>query len=119
ASARRCREALIPTLAAMFVYHPLAAATRQALLDGGLDPDSVASLVRHAVAEDLMGGVDVTSMATIPADHRSTATFGARGSGVIAGLAVAAAVIDTVCGDAASEFGFVVADGARVEAGTV
>ena len=32
-----------------------------------LDPDAVAGLVRAAIAEDLMGGVDVTSVATIPA----------------------------------------------------
>jgi len=88
------------------------------LADGGLDPDAVAGIVRNAVAEDLMGGVDVTSTATIPADHRSTATFGARQDGVIAGLPVVAAVIETVCGDAASSFNAIVSDGARVTAGT-
>ncbi len=103
----------------MFVFHPLSARTRTALLDGGLDPDAVAALVRHAVAEDLMGGIDVTSAATIPAEHRSTATFGARGVGVIAGMPVVAAVIDTVCGDAASELDVFVADGSLVDPGTV
>jgi nicotinate-nucleotide pyrophosphorylase (carboxylating) len=88
------------------------------LTDGGLDPDAVAAVVRAAVAEDLLGGVDVTSVATIPADHRSTATFGARQPGVIAGLPVAAAVIEAVCGDTASEFRATVPDGSRVEAGT-
>ena len=71
-----------------------------------------------AVTEDLMGGVDVTSTATIPLDQRSVATFGSRGTGVVAGLAVAAAVIEVVCGDAASEFVYVVADGDRVDPGT-
>ncbi len=71
-----------------------------------------------AVTEDLMGGIDVTSTATIPLDHRSVATFGSRGTGVVAGLAVAAAVIEVVCGDAASEFVYVVADGDRVAPGT-
>jgi nicotinate-nucleotide pyrophosphorylase (carboxylating) len=71
-----------------------------------------------AVAEDLMGGVDVTSVATVPAGQRSVGTFGARRAGVVAGLAVAAATIDVVCGDAASDFEYLVEDGARVEAGT-
>jgi nicotinate-nucleotide pyrophosphorylase (carboxylating) len=106
------------TLAAMFVFHPLSEPTRRSLIDGGLDPDAVAGLVRAAVTEDLLGGVDVTSVATIPEDHRSTATFGARQPGVIAGLPVVAAVIDAVCGDAASEFRAMVPDGAQVEAGT-
>jgi nicotinate-nucleotide pyrophosphorylase (carboxylating) len=102
----------------MFVFHPLSEPTRRSLIDGGLDPDAVAGVVRAAVAEDLMGGVDVTSTATIPADHRSTATFGSRQDGVIAGLPVAAAVIETVCGDAASKFTTNVTDGTRVAAGT-
>jgi nicotinate-nucleotide pyrophosphorylase (carboxylating) len=102
----------------MFVFHPLSEPTRRSLIDGGLDPDAIAGIVRTAVAEDLMGGIDVTSTATIPANHRSTATFGARQDGVIAGLPVVAAVIETVCGDAASEFTSNVPDGARVAAGT-
>ena len=65
-----------------------------------------------------MGGVDVTSVATIDADQRSVATFAARRAGVVAGLPVAAAVIDAVCGDAASAFDHLVADGDRVEPGT-
>jgi nicotinate-nucleotide pyrophosphorylase (carboxylating) len=101
----------------MFVLHPISADTRSRLLDAGLDPDAVAALVRMAVQEDLMGGVDVTSVATIPADQRSVATFGARRPGVVAGLPVAAAAIDAVCGDAASDFEYLVADGDRVAAG--
>ena len=102
----------------MFEYHPLSDATRRSLIAAGLDADAVADLVRAAVGEDLMGGIDVTATATIPADHRSTATFGARQQGVIAGLAVAAAVIDTVCGDEASDFSAFAADGTLVEPGT-
>lgn len=97
-------------------FHPLSPATRDRLLAGGLDPDAVAALVRAAVAEDLMGGEDVTTLATVPADQRSAATFGARRSGVVAGLPVAAAVIEAVCG--ACEFAYRVDDGARVDAGT-
>lgn len=102
----------------MFVFHPLSEPTRRSLIDGGLDPDAVAATVRAAVVEDLMGGIDVTSAATIPAEHRSTATFGARQAGVIAGLAVAAAVIETVCGDTTSAFVALVDDGTRVEPST-
>jgi nicotinate-nucleotide pyrophosphorylase (carboxylating) len=102
----------------MFVFHPLSEATRRDLLTGGLDPESVAGIVRNAIAEDLMGGIDVTSAATIDADQRSTATFGVRATGVIAGLPIVAAVIDTVCGEESSEFVQFVADGTLVQAGT-
>ncbi|HWL42000.1 MAG TPA: carboxylating nicotinate-nucleotide diphosphorylase [Ilumatobacter sp.] len=100
-----------------FAEHPLSSATRERLLAGGLDPDAVAVLVRMAVDEDLLGGIDVTSVATVPADQRSVATFRARRAGVVAGLPVAAAVINAVCGDAASDVEHLVADGARVDAG--
>ena len=102
----------------MFEFHPLSDATRRSLIAAGLDADAVTDLVRAAVGEDLMGGIDVTATATIPADHRSTATFGARQQGVIAGLVVAAAVIDTVCGGEASDFSALAADGTLVEPGT-
>ncbi len=102
----------------MFVFHPLSEATRRELIGGGLDPDAVAGIVRNAIVEDLMGGVDVTSVATIDLDQRSTATFGARESGVIAGLPIVAAVIETVCGDDASEFTQLVVDGTSVQPGT-
>jgi nicotinate-nucleotide pyrophosphorylase (carboxylating) len=96
--------------------HPIAATTRQWLLDAGLDPDAVAALVRAAVAEDLDGGVDVTSVATVPADQRGRATFVARAAGTVAGLPVAAAVIDVVCGPAAT-IEQLRPDGSRVTAG--
>jgi len=101
----------------VFTFQPISESTRRRLLAAGLDPDAVASFVRMAVTEDLLGGVDVTSVATIPADHRSTATFGAREVGVVAGLAVAAAAVEAVCGDAASEFDHLADDGDRVTAG--
>ena len=101
----------------MFTFHPLTDATRRLLLDGGLDPDGVAAVVRAAVVEDLMGGVDITSEATVPAHQRSAATFGARAEGVIAGLPVAVAVIEAVCGDAASDVEHLVSDGDSVSAG--
>jgi nicotinate-nucleotide pyrophosphorylase (carboxylating) len=74
---------------------------KQSTLDAlaGVDPASVEDLVRRAVAEDLAGGVDVTSTATVPADLRGTAAFVPRQTGVVAGLGVALAVVDVVLGD--------------------
>lgn len=100
------------------ILHPLSTATRDTLIGQGLDPDAVAALVRMAIAEDLMGGEDVTSVATVPAEQRSMATFGARQAGVVAGLAVAAAALEAVCGPSASEFEYLVGDGSRIDAGT-
>lgn len=96
--------------------HPISGATRQRLLDAGLDPDAVAMLARMAIAEDLDGGIDVTATATVPAEQRGRAVFAARAAGTVAGLPVAAAVIDVVCGDAAT-IDQHVADGTRVERG--
>jgi nicotinate-nucleotide pyrophosphorylase (carboxylating) len=89
-----------------------------ALETAGLDPAYVEALVRATVAEDLDGGVDVTSAATVPADQRSTMDLVARGTGVAAGVPVAAAVFDIVSeGDAGVVV--VTADGARVTGGDI
>ena len=101
----------------MFTFQPLSEHTRALLALDGLDPDAVAALVRLAIAEDLAGGTDVTSEATVPAGQRSRATFGARRAGVVAGLPVAAAVVEAVCGDEMSDVEYLVRDGDRVEPG--
>jgi nicotinate-nucleotide pyrophosphorylase (carboxylating) len=101
----------------VLLFHPISTATRGRLIAAGLDPDHLAGLVRATVSEDLMGGVDVTSVATIAASHRSVAIFGVRKPGVVAGLPVVAAVIEAVCGDAASDFEYLAADGDRVAPG--
>ena len=62
----------------------------------GVDPAHVEDLVRRAVAEDLAGGVDVTSTATVPADLQGVAAFVPRQPGVVAGLGAALAVLDVV-----------------------
>ena len=72
--------------------------TVDALTRAGLDPAHVQAVVTAAVAEDLAGGVDVTSEATIPADQRDTGDMVARADGVVAGLPVASAVLDLVGG---------------------
>ena len=102
----------------MFALHPLSTATRDRLIATGLDPDALSALIRLAIAEDLMGGIDVTSNATIPSEQRSVATFGAREDGVVAGLPVVAAVIETVCGGDASDVEYLVDDAERVRPGT-
>lgn len=88
------------------------------LTEAGLDPSGVEELVRGAVEEDLAGGVDVTSVATIPFDAEAVADFVARADGVVAGLAVAAAVLDVTTDDAV-ELQVHVSDGASVKRGDV
>jgi nicotinate-nucleotide pyrophosphorylase (carboxylating) len=100
----------------VFRFHSLSEATRERLAAGGLDPDAVAALVRATVAEDLAGGLDVTSAATVPADQRSVGEYIARSAGVVAGLAVAAATVEAVCGPDASEVSYLVSDGVTVGA---
>jgi len=70
--------------------------TLAALGAAGLDVAHVEDLARRTVAEDLAGGVDVTSVATVPADLHGTAAFVPRAAGVVAGIGVAMAVLDVV-----------------------
>ncbi|MEU4583618.1 carboxylating nicotinate-nucleotide diphosphorylase [Kitasatospora aureofaciens] len=84
----------------------------------GLDPIEVEDIATLALAEDLAGGEDVTSVATVPADAVATADFTARQAGVVAGLRVAEAVVSLVC-EEEFEVERHVEDGDRVEAGQV
>ena len=77
----------------------IAEQVRQRLTAAGLDPDHLTELIARAVEEDLDGGVDVTTVATVPADQRSVLDLVARRPGVIAGVPVAEAVFSYVCGD--------------------
>ncbi|MFC1430841.1 carboxylating nicotinate-nucleotide diphosphorylase [Streptacidiphilus sp. N1-3] len=88
------------------------------LEQAGLDPVEVEDIATLALAEDLAGGEDVTSLATVPEDAFATADFTAREAGVVAGLRVAEAVVSLV---AEEEFSVErhVEDGDRVEAGQV
>ena len=63
------------------------------LRDAGLDPDATARLVDATIAEDLAGGDDITSAATVADDARATATFTTRDDGVVAGLDVVELVL--------------------------
>lgn len=84
----------------------------------GLDPGQVERIIAMAVDEDLDGGVDVTTVATVPAGQRATLDLVARQPGVVAGIPVAAAVFSYVCGDDV-QIAQLTADGAVVPAGEV
>ena len=89
------------------------------LRSAGLEPASVAALVRAALSEDLAGGIDVTTAATVPPGERGRADLVARRPGVIAGLPVAAAVFALAPGgpdEEALDCVPLVADGAAVAA---
>ncbi|MEV6397308.1 carboxylating nicotinate-nucleotide diphosphorylase [Streptomyces sp. NPDC051907] len=88
----------------------------QLLADAGLDPVQVEDIAHLALSEDLDGGVDVTSVATVPADAVATGDFTAREAGTVAGLRVAEAVLSIVCTEAFAVERHV-EDGDRVEAG--
>ncbi|WP_030232013.1 carboxylating nicotinate-nucleotide diphosphorylase [Streptomyces sp. NRRL S-350] len=88
------------------------------LEQAGLDPVEVEDIATLALAEDLAGGEDVTSVATVPADAVATADFTARQAGVVAGLRVAEAVLSLVC-EEEFEVERHVEDGDRVEGGQV
>ena len=89
------------------------------LEDARLDPKDLESLVLAAIEEDLDGGVDVTTVATVPPDQRATLDLVARSAGVAAGIPVAAAVFMAVSGDDDLDITFGVGDGDRVEPGDV
>ena len=96
------------------------AALRPEVLDvlraGGLDPLDVLRVVRGALEEDLSFGPDVTTMSTVPADARATGDVVPRTAGVLAGVAVAAAVFDVV-GGADVDISLPAADGDATEPG--
>jgi nicotinate-nucleotide pyrophosphorylase (carboxylating) len=74
-------------------------ALAQLLAEAGLDPVQVEDIAHVAIEEDLDGGEDVTTVATVPVDSVATGDFTARESGVVAGLRVAEAVLSIVCTD--------------------
>ncbi|HEY5050904.1 MAG TPA: carboxylating nicotinate-nucleotide diphosphorylase, partial [Acidothermaceae bacterium] len=88
------------------------------LADAGLDAVAVESLVSRALAEDLDGGVDVTSVAVISSDDEAAADFVCRAAGVVAGVPIASTVLWIATGGAVQVDERVV-DGMRVEPGTI
>jgi nicotinate-nucleotide pyrophosphorylase (carboxylating) len=88
--------------------------TVDALRAGGLVPHYVADVVARALDEDLAGGVDATTAATVPVDRVDTADLVARASGVVAGLPVATAVFDVVGRAVADALSADVVDGSAI-----
>ncbi|MFL6081214.1 MAG: carboxylating nicotinate-nucleotide diphosphorylase [Ornithinibacter sp.] len=90
------------------------------MTDFGFPTADAVLLVERALDEDLSSGTDVTTMATIPASQESVSHLVARADGVVAGLAVAALVLDAVAarlGSAAVRVELLVQDGTRVVRG--
>ena len=91
----------------------------ESLVAVGLDPAAVERIVRTALAEDLgPDHLDVTSVATVPADQTDTAELVARADGVVAGLPVAATVFDLAAAGAL-RFDPLVEEGTVVRRGDV
>jgi nicotinate-nucleotide pyrophosphorylase (carboxylating) len=90
--------------------------TLDMLRRSGLDAAAVVDVCGRALDEDLRGGMDVTTVATVPESARGTADIVARAPGVVAGLVAAGAAFELV-GDV--RVSFPVADGDDVAPGTV
>ena len=81
----------------------------------GLDPVAVAAVAAAALAEDLAGGTDVTTAATVPLPSAGRGDLVARTPGVVAGLPVAEAVFAVASAELACAA--LAADGDRVAPG--
>ena len=82
----------------------------------GLSPNHIFQQVKEAIGEDLAGGEDITSVATITDSQVSTADFICRADGIVSGLHVAAAVLE-YCG--INHYEVLVDEGAKVSAGKI
>ena len=89
---------------------------RDNLKNLGLSPNHIFQQVKDAISEDLAGGQDLTSVATITQSQVSTDDFVARSGGVVSGLHVVAAVLE-YCG--VNHYEVLVDEGAKVSAGKV
>ncbi len=94
---------------------------RAQLTAAGLDPDAISGLIDAAIAEDLAGGVDVTTVATVPPEQLSQLDLVARAPGVVAGIPIAALVFENVAASAGSpvDTSQELSDGDAVVAGDV
>jgi nicotinate-nucleotide pyrophosphorylase (carboxylating) len=73
------------------------------------------ALIKKALEEDLAGGEDITSVATVTGSERVIADFVSRKAGVVAGVLMAKAVLEEV---GLTDIKVLVEDGAHVSAGT-
>ncbi|RZU19888.1 nicotinate-nucleotide pyrophosphorylase [carboxylating] [Kribbella rubisoli] len=88
-------------------------------MDETVDRQWVVDLVQATIEEDLAGGVDVTTTATIDPDQISVAELVARTDGVVAGLEIAELVLRLVAAPDELEIEHSVRDGASVKAGAI
>lgn len=79
----------------------------------GLLLDEIMDLIKLCLAEDLDGGVDVTTAATIPSTHKSVMELRARKSGIVAGGTIAATVFHLVS-QSEADIEILIADGMPV-----
>ena len=84
----------------------------------GLDPEFVMHMAQRAIAEDLDGGVDVTTTALVSSGAVALADFRMRTDGVVAGIVIAKVILLQAC---SGEVKFVdhMYDGAPAKSGEV
>ena len=99
--------------------HKLSSATAAALVGAGLQVKDVQRVIKAALREDLGAGPDVTTQSTVPKDQRSKAVFASRSAGCIAGIDIAVAVLEMVCGPKNVLVEKKASDADRVEPGRV
>ncbi|CAN2244431.1 carboxylating nicotinate-nucleotide diphosphorylase [Candidatus Planktophila dulcis] len=73
-------------------------------------------LIKRALAEDLQGGQDITSVATVSGSEKVVADFVSRKAGVVAGIDMARAVLEEV---GLTDIEVLAKDGASVKQGEV
>lgn len=78
--------------------HKISSVTAAALVSAGLQVKDVQRVIKEALREDVGAGPDVTTQSTVPKDQRSKAVFATRSAGCIAGIDIAVAVLEMVCG---------------------
>ena len=99
--------------------HKLSSATAAALVGAGLQVTDVQRVIKAALREDLGAGPDITTQSTVPKDQRSKAVFASRSAGCIAGIDIAVAVLEMVCGPKNVLVDKKASDADRVEPGRV
>lgn len=98
------------------IFNDFSSRTRDKLITSHLSPEKIYLQIESAILEDLDGGEDVTSVATIPAEHRSCGEYRVRASGIVAGIYLAVAVLEML---GLSEIEVLANDGDLLLAGTV
>ena len=98
----------------MTVWNSISAETAEALVAAGLTPELTVNLVTEALNEDLAGGADVTSVATVSEQQIDELDLVSRGIGIVAGVALARVVFELVLGEDV-QLDVKLADGSRAQ----